>query len=70
MPEWLRSFSVPELLRRLLPLSHLHPGIDVVGMVILVVRELLGEGLQLCNPVILGINVTLERLVDLVQCLQ
>ena len=54
----------------LVPLSNLHPGVDVVGVEILVVRELPGEGLQLCNSVILGINVTLERLVDLVQCLQ
>ena len=50
-------------------LDRLHPGVDGVDVVILVVIELLCQSLELSDAVVLSLNVALEGLVDLLQCL-
>lgn len=49
--------------------THLHSGVHSISIVVVIVRELLGQALQLADAVALSLHVTLEGLVDLLQSL-
>ena len=50
--------------------THLHPGVDGVRVVVVVLGQLLSEGLKLSDPVVLSVDVTLKGLVNFLQGLQ